>query len=492
MPPAPSRTAVTTNHPGSTQQEIDDEPEWGFGHNHRIGYVNSDDRYPGFTHQDDNNVDYEEYEEAKEGIEGTVEDEMKKHEGQLINFRQVMQDKTDVHLKRKEDHPAGWRFYVNVTEDWVKKEQKWPANIKAEQKRKQKEKEQKEKNGEKDDKQKDQKQTPPQNGGKKDDGPSQSKDKEGGRQGGQKKEDSAHTDEKKPQSNDEKPAESKEKDDKSGPAKQDSKEDAAHTDEQKPQSNDEKPADSEEKDDKSNSAKQDSNPTQDNSNQQESNDKQESTTSDAPQDKSSQSKKSKGAHEAEAKHPGGANEDHTQQRGQSHYWQNGDSDESDWRRGKDDSRPAHNAAFRRLSSADSDEGYHSGDKSDDEKSKNEDHKTEYQKLREKYSPEEIALLRHLQNEAKYASELKQNDGKQISPVADSKQLIEIDVNDQFTPDNWIPRSTQLTRLTGKHPLNAEAPLTKLFEAGLITPNELHYGLSLTILLHLSSRTDESL
>jgi hypothetical protein len=33
---------------------------------------------------------------------------------------------------------------------------------------------------------------------------------------------------------------------------------------------------------------------------------------------------------------------------------------------------------------------------------------------------------------------------------------------------------QLIRLTGKHPLNAEENLSRLYDAGLITPNELHY------------------
>ncbi|OLN97767.1 Nitrate reductase [NADH] protein-like protein [Colletotrichum chlorophyti] len=55
-----------------------------------------------------------------------------------------------------------------------------------------------------------------------------------------------------------------------------------------------------------------------------------------------------------------------------------------------------------------------------------------------------------------------------------RQQIAIDEADQFTPDNWLPRSPELIRLTGKHPLNAEPQLTKLFDAGLITPNELHY------------------
>lgn len=59
-------------------------------------------------------------------------------------------------------------------------------------------------------------------------------------------------------------------------------------------------------------------------------------------------------------------------------------------------------------------------------------------------------------------------------MANKKQLTSIDEADQFSPDNWIPRSEDLIRLTGKHPLNGEPKLTPLFEAGLITPNELHY------------------
>lgn len=100
--------------------------------------------------------------------------------------------------------------------------------------------------------------------------------------------------------------------------------------------------------------------------------------------------------------------------------------------------------------------------------------SEEDKLRKKYSRQEMALLRSLQQESSYIHNLKQNDGKGTSPASHGKQLISIDECDQFTPDNWIPRSEQLIRLTGKHPLNAEPQLTSLFEAGLITPNELHY------------------
>ncbi|KAK4992186.1 hypothetical protein LTR50_001364 [Elasticomyces elasticus] len=102
-------------------------------------------------------------------------------------------------------------------------------------------------------------------------------------------------------------------------------------------------------------------------------------------------------------------------------------------------------------------------------------RTECEKLQGKYSPQEIALLRSLQSEKDLVKSLKQNDGQKVSPMKDHNRTdISIDEADQFSPDNWIPRSSDLIRLTGKHPLNGEPHLTHLFEAGLVTPNELHY------------------
>lgn len=101
-------------------------------------------------------------------------------------------------------------------------------------------------------------------------------------------------------------------------------------------------------------------------------------------------------------------------------------------------------------------------------------KSEYEELLEKYSPQEIALLRVLQHEKDYIYHLKENDGTKKSPQTHNRSSITIDEQDQFSPDNWVPRSSHLIRLTGKHPLNGEPELTPLFEAGLITPNELHY------------------
>ncbi|KAI0358306.1 hypothetical protein OH77DRAFT_1581746 [Trametes cingulata] len=50
----------------------------------------------------------------------------------------------------------------------------------------------------------------------------------------------------------------------------------------------------------------------------------------------------------------------------------------------------------------------------------------------------------------------------------------LSMDDQDTPDSWIPRSPELRRLTGKHPLNAEPDLLRLYEAGMITPTRLHF------------------
>ncbi|KAH6603735.1 hypothetical protein Trco_008510 [Trichoderma cornu-damae] len=46
--------------------------------------------------------------------------------------------------------------------------------------------------------------------------------------------------------------------------------------------------------------------------------------------------------------------------------------------------------------------------------------------------------------------------------------------DSQTPDYWIARDARMIRLTGKHPCNVEAPLSTLFNAGFLTPQNLFY------------------
>ncbi|KAK5678373.1 hypothetical protein LTS12_029414, partial [Elasticomyces elasticus] len=102
-------------------------------------------------------------------------------------------------------------------------------------------------------------------------------------------------------------------------------------------------------------------------------------------------------------------------------------------------------------------------------------KDEKEDLQDRYSPQELSLLRLLQSENKYMKTLNENDGKVIAPDNLAKeQDMSIDEAHQNTPDNWIPRSSHLIRITGKHPLNGEPELTTLYETGLITPNLLHY------------------
>ncbi|KAL1922436.1 uncharacterized protein VTP21DRAFT_9975 [Calcarisporiella thermophila] len=50
----------------------------------------------------------------------------------------------------------------------------------------------------------------------------------------------------------------------------------------------------------------------------------------------------------------------------------------------------------------------------------------------------------------------------------------VDERDLKTPDCWVKRHPDMVRLTGKHPFNAEAPLSKLMAAGFFTPTPLHY------------------
>ncbi|KAF9884796.1 hypothetical protein FE257_001212 [Aspergillus nanangensis] len=88
--------------------------------------------------------------------------------------------------------------------------------------------------------------------------------------------------------------------------------------------------------------------------------------------------------------------------------------------------------------------------------------------------EQQTMLQAIKAEAEYVRGFQANDGQGRSPAYSSFVPSEIDEADQFTPDNWIPRTDHLMRLTGKHPLNGEPNLTEMMDAGVITPNILHY------------------
>lgn len=299
---------VVSSNPGSSEQEIGDEPDWGTGHNHRIGFRNRQGRTPGFTHDGDHDP-YETEEDrqfAEEAIRKYKELQQRKDKGELLNFRDIMKNQSDFQKQRPEKYPPGFRFMVQAREDWVKKEEDWPANIKQREKEEQKKKEEQEKK-------------------------KQNKDQDG------------------------------------------------------------------------------------------------------------------------------------EQR----------DDETEWRRSTGNGGQKHHDAYGK---SEGDSKTSNGVQQNGNEQGSQSQKTEYQKLRERYTPEEITLLRHLQHEKDQTTNFQQNDGKQDSPMKHEAEHrdIAIEAVDAMTPDNWIPRSSNLVRRTGQHPLNAEPRLEALFQAGLITPNSLHY------------------
>ncbi|KAH7401282.1 hypothetical protein BKA66DRAFT_564936 [Pyrenochaeta sp. MPI-SDFR-AT-0127] len=297
MPPTPWRVQIT-RHPGSSREEIEEEPDWEVQHRHehRVGYKNRNNRRPGITHGNDERHEHDELRKAREDYKKLVERSKK---GDLINFRDIVLNEKDLHLRHPENRSLGWRFVLQCTEDWIKNKQEWPANLRK-------------------------------------------------------------------------------------------------------------------------------------------------------REKEEEEKKQK---EREEKHKDGS--DDAQPNG-------GSQDEEKWKRDQGESHKHHDA----YADGSDDSGY-----SSDETEKR---KSEYERLRERYTPQEITLLRMLQHEKEYIHNLEQNDGKRKSPQGQNRSTISIDEADQFSPDNWLPRSADLIRLTGKHPLNAEPQLSHLYNAGLITPNDLHY------------------
>ncbi|KAJ4118739.1 hypothetical protein NW768_010800 [Fusarium equiseti] len=276
-------------HPGSTTDEIRDEPNWTAGHQHRVGFRDRNDRLPGITHH----YDESHSEDIKEEKERYRKLKNKAKSGELVNFRDIIENQEDFHLRYPQNRSLGWRYVLNTTEDWVKNKEPWPANLKK--------KEEKERKEEKDQKQ---------------------------------------------------------------------------------------------------------------------------------------------SEEAEHQADGSADQEHQ------------------WKRPTD--KDKHHDAYAKGKG-------HKGTDRDEELEEK-----QQSKLSEKYTPAEIALLKALQHEKEYIHQLKENDGKRRSPQHSNIAQVSIDEQDQFSPDNWLPRSSDLIRLTGKHPMNAEPDLTRLYEAGLITPNSLHY------------------
>ncbi|EHK25862.1 uncharacterized protein TRIVIDRAFT_177810 [Trichoderma virens Gv29-8] len=91
------------------------------------------------------------------------------------------------------------------------------------------------------------------------------------------------------------------------------------------------------------------------------------------------------------------------------------------------------------------------------------------------SPSLTAKLQtaHIVHETPLNSSVSDNDDTSHPPIPKSEPILPLPTDSQ-TPDHWISRDSRMIRLTGKHPCNVEAPLSALFKAGFLTPQNLFY------------------
>ena len=154
MPTPPAGTATVTSHPGSSTAEIAAEPNWGSGHQHRVGYINTTGRRAGLTHEGDHEpADEDERAFIQEATRKYRELRARAKKGDLVNFVDVMKAQTvsslttaavhrgylrnwksdgdiqDYHRHLPEVYPPGWRFVVRATEDEIKYKQDWPGTL---------------------------------------------------------------------------------------------------------------------------------------------------------------------------------------------------------------------------------------------------------------------------------------------------------------------------------------------------------------------------
>lgn len=90
---APYTHAWTTKvrpHPGSSAEEIENEPDWGEGHQHRVGYRNSSYRVPGLTHDQEPHDDGEYQAEIAAARKARAELQRDVSTGKLLNFRDMI------------------------------------------------------------------------------------------------------------------------------------------------------------------------------------------------------------------------------------------------------------------------------------------------------------------------------------------------------------------------------------------------------------------
>ncbi len=87
MPTKPHRIKIK-QHPGSTQTDVENEPDWEGGLQNRIGYRNRQDRVPGLTHWGDEKEEDRNF--KREAVEEIDELHNRVRNGALINFRDAI------------------------------------------------------------------------------------------------------------------------------------------------------------------------------------------------------------------------------------------------------------------------------------------------------------------------------------------------------------------------------------------------------------------
>lgn len=96
MPLSAPRYPHVRYHPGSSEQEIADEPEWTGQHDHRIGFLNRQNRVAGLTHDGDHDI-YETEEDKRFADDAIRRDQLLKDRtgrGELLNFEDIARGET--------------------------------------------------------------------------------------------------------------------------------------------------------------------------------------------------------------------------------------------------------------------------------------------------------------------------------------------------------------------------------------------------------------
>lgn len=78
-------TVDVQQHPGSSADDIANEPNWGAGHQHRVGFRDSNNRVPGLSNGGDDHAEIEQARQARVELQNEIST------GKLVNFRDLIE-----------------------------------------------------------------------------------------------------------------------------------------------------------------------------------------------------------------------------------------------------------------------------------------------------------------------------------------------------------------------------------------------------------------